>query len=121
MHADAEEYVNKTVEAVLDEAGHLELYMKDINDFNAWMVNKGFEFGETSLGLRDKNDENVGCLDLAWPFGVYGATRGFTKPLALRIDATKEELEAAEEAGFTCFTSIEDFKKFIEKNYLRRD
>ncbi len=63
----------------------------------------------------------VGSLDLAWPFGVYGLQKGFTKPIAVNITKTTPELvKKAEDFGFTCFTDIDEFKVFIEKNYLRR-
>ena len=89
-----------------------------IDDLNSWMRENGFEYGEYGYELRDGDDHYICSFSLAWPFGVYGLQRGFTKPIALRVDATEEQLKAAENYGFTCFTSIEDFRTFIKKTYL---
>lgn len=82
-----------------------------------WMRNKGFDVGERRFELNDGDGYYIGSLDIAWPSGVYGPKGSSTKPLALRIDADDELVNAAKEHGFTCFTSIDDFKAFIEENY----
>ena len=89
----------------------------DMNELNKWMKKKGFENGQTFYCWFDENNHTDGTFDIAWPNGVYGLQRGFTKPVALRIDATDEEVKAAEDFGFTLLTSIDEFKAFIEKNY----
>ena len=38
----------------------------------------------------------------------------------MRLDATEEQINAAEDFGYTLFTSIDEFKAFIEKNYGRK-
>ena len=89
----------------------------DMNELNKWMRKKGFEYGQTFYCWFDENNKKDGTFDIAWPNGVYGLQRGFTKPVALRIDAADEEVKAAEDFGFTLLTSIDEFKAFIEKNY----
>lgn len=92
----------------------------EIDALDKWMRSKGFEYGRKDFALNDENDYFVGSLDIAWPEGVYGLRRGFTKPVGLRIDADNEFVKAAEELGYTCLTSIEAFKAYIEENYLKR-
>ena len=89
----------------------------EMDGLNKWMRKKGFEYGQTFYCWCDENNHTDGTFDIAWPNGVYGLQRGFTKPVALRIDATDEEVKAAEDFGFTLLTSIDEFKAFIEKNY----
>ena len=89
----------------------------EMDGLNKWMRKKGFEYGEICYSWYDENNNTNGTFDIAWSNGVYGLQRGFTKPVALRIDATDEEVKAAEDFGFILLTSIEDFKAFIEKNY----
>ena len=91
-----------------------------IDDLNSWMRENGFEYGKCGYEVTDVGGNYICHFNLAWPFGVYGLQRGFTKPVALRIDAAQDVLKTAEEQGFTCFTSVDEFKAYIEKNYLRR-
>ena len=92
----------------------------DIDKLNDWMRKKGFEYGETFYCWHDENNNTYGDFDIAWPYGVYGLQRCFTKPVAVKVDAKEEQIKAAEDFGYTLFTSIDEFKVFIEKNYGRR-
>ena len=110
--------IDEMVDDLFDNWDEYETLDKAIDGLNLWMMEKGFEYGERNFGLKDVNGCTVASLDLAWPFGVYGIQRGFTKPVAVNIIKTVPELvKKAEDFGFTCFISIEEFKAFIEKNY----
>lgn len=113
--------IQELVDDLFDNWDEYEALDKAIDELNAWLRKEGFEYGEHNYGLTDVGGSTVGSLDLAWPFGVYGLQRGFTKPVAVNITKTTPELvKKAEDFGFTCFTDIDEFKAFIEKNYLRR-
>lgn len=118
-----EEY-DKAIQEIVDEVFNnrdkYEALEKAIDDLNEWMREKGFEYGDYSYKITDADDRQICWFNLAWPFGVYGLQRGFTKPVALRIDASQDMLRKAEEHGFTCFPNIDEFKAYIEKNYLGR-
>ena len=112
------------IDAIADAAYNEALRADEIDEIIVglidWMRKNGFDVGQRYFDLNDDNDKYVGSFDIAWPFGVHGLQGGVTKPLALRIDADDELVNAAKELGFTCFTSIEELKAFIEQNYGRR-
>ncbi len=123
--AEEDEELQEEVSALADEIyDNLEKYEaqdKAIRELADWVSLRGFERGTRDHTLTDANDKCLGSLDIAWPFGLYGITGGFTKPLAVNLmHTTPELLKNAEELGYICFTDIEEFKAFVEKNYKRR-
>lgn len=117
---ECDKEIQKMVDEVFNNWDKYEALEKAIDDLNAWMRESGFEYGDYSYKITDADGRQICWFNLAWPFGVYGLQRGFTKPVALNIDAPQDLVRKAEEHGFTCFTSIDEFKVYIEKNYLGR-
>ena len=62
----------------------------------------------------DDNGNDV-ILDLAWPDGVQ---TGLSKPLALLLNESDDVYAAANRAGYTYLTSIQDFKEYVKANYM---
>ena len=73
------------------------------------------DFGIIGYKLEDIGFNCIATLKAAWPSGVYGLNGGYSKPVAL---VEPEQVQIAKEYGFICFTSIEEFKDYIEKTYL---
>ena len=116
---DYDEELDEVANAAYAALDRFDEISDEIDKLNDWMRKKGFEYGETFYCWNDENNNTYGDFDIAWPYGVYGLQRGFTKPIALRLDATEEQINAAEDFGYTIFTNIDEFKAFIEKNYGR--
>ena len=59
--------------------------------------------------------ETLAILDLAWPDGLQ---QGLSQSVALLIDEGKPTFEAVNRAGYRYFTSVADFKKYVEQEIL---
>lgn len=113
--------IDKELDEYYEHIDEIETQDKALRELNEWVRANGLECGIRDYGLMDKAGDCVGTLDMAWEFGIYGLQRGFTKPLAISIAyySTQELVEKAKEMGFTCFSSIEEFKAYVEKVYMK--
>lgn len=83
---------------------------------NIWITEQGLPEGEMLYELLDEAAEQpVAVLDLAWPDGLQ---TGLSEPVALLIDEELDVLEAASAAGFRCFTNVDDFREYVEREIL---
>ena len=51
-------------------------------------------------------------FDLAWPDGVQAE---LSQPVAVLLDEGGETLAVAAQAGYRCFTRVQDFRNYIAK------
>ena len=87
-----------------------------IRECNNWVKSQGLPEGQFLYEIADpETGEPIAVLDLAWPNGLQ---EGLSEPVALLIDEGKETLEAANKAGFSYFTKIEDFKQYVKEEIL---
>ncbi len=83
---------------------------------NIWVGDQGLPEGEMLYELYDETGEQpLALLDLAWPEGMQ---TGLSEPVALLIDEEHEVLEEASAAGFRCFTDVEDFRNYVQREIL---
>lgn len=83
---------------------------------NEWVVAKGLPEGEFLHELTDAvTGQAKAILDVAWPDGLQS---GLSQPVALLLDEEAETIEAASIAGFKCFTEVEVFKRYVERDVL---
>lgn len=78
-----------------------------------WMEENGLISGERNFVIDDNGNDVI--LDLAWPDGVQ---TGLSKPLALLLNESDDVYAAANRAGYTYLTSIQDFKEYVKANYM---
>lgn len=78
-----------------------------------WMEENGLNSGERNFVIDDNGNDVI--LDLAWPDGVQ---TGLSKPLALLLNESDDVYAAANRAGYTYLTSIQDFKEYVKANYM---
>ena len=78
-----------------------------------WMEENGLNSGERNYVIEDNGNDVI--LDLAWPDGVQ---TGLSKPLALLLNESDDVYSAANRAGYTYLTSIQDFKEYVKANYM---
>lgn len=98
--------------------GHIDSEMEegDLNACNDWMVQHNFPAGEYMFELVEPTtSESLAYLDLAWPEGVQ---KNFSQPVTILIDEDQGTHEIANKAGFRCFTSVEEFKLYIQKEII---
>jgi len=79
---------------------------------NAWMQKQQLPEGLLFFELLDSSSGKPQAeLDLAWPNGIH---EGYSNPVAVMLNAPATALTLADQAGFRCFTSIQDFRKYVE-------
>ena len=78
-----------------------------------WMSEHGLNSGERNYVINDGEEDYV--LDLAWPDGVQ---TGLSKPIALLLNESDEVCAAANRAGYTYLTDVQDFKDYVNVNYI---
>lgn len=84
---------------------------RKIHDCNEWVRQQGLPKGEHSYELTDETTgEPIAVLDLAWPNGLQ---EGLSKPVALLINESQEIYNAANQAGFSYYTDVNSFHKYV--------
>ncbi len=87
-----------------------------IRECNDWVRSQGLPEGRLLYEIADpETGEPIAVLDLAWPSGLQ---ERLSEPVALLIGEEKETLEAANKAGFSYFTDIDDFKRYVREKIL---
>lgn len=88
----------------------------EIAAVNDWLAARGLPRGVVSCDLTDDvTGEQVAVLDVAWPLGIQ---EELSQPVALLLNEPNETLARASQAGYRCFTSVSEFKQFVERSYL---
>ena len=87
-----------------------------LNDLNRWVTEHGLAEGNLMYELADPDTGNpVAVLDLAWPDGLQ---EGLGQPVAILINEDAEVLTHANQFGFRCFTHVEEFRRYVEREVL---
>ena len=87
-----------------------------LRECNQWVASKELPAGFFEYELANPDSgEPIAVLDLAWPHGLQS---GLSEPVAVLLDEGSTTLKAANFAGYRYFTSIEDFKRYVEKEIL---
>lgn len=83
---------------------------------NEWVVHQGLPEGEMLYELSDPvTGEPTTIIDLAWPNGLQ---EGYSQPVALLIDESRETEEIVNLAGFRFFTDLEAFRAYVLREVL---
>ena len=61
------------------------------------------------------NGEPVAILEIAW---LRGVQEELTEPVAIEIDEPREVVAAAGRVGVRCFSSVRDFKRYVQAPVL---
>ncbi len=81
-----------------------------------WMEAQALPRGILSYDYSNADTgQQMAVFDLAWPTGIQ---EELSDPVAVLIDENNETLSIASQAGFRCFTSIEEFKLYVRKEIL---
>ena len=89
---------------------------RQLEDLNAWIEECGLPRGVVAFDFADEaTGEQKAVLDLAWPTGIQ---EELSQPVAILLNEPSEVLAIASQAGFRCFVSVAEFKKYVETEIL---
>lgn len=89
---------------------------QELEALNEWLEKKELPAGTMSFGYSDSvSGEQKAVFDLAWPSGIQ---EELSQPVAVLLNEGPEVLALANAAGYRCFTSVKDFKRYVRKEIL---
>lgn len=68
-----------------------------------------YDFADTATG------EQKAVFDLAWPNGIQTE---LSQPVAILLNESTETIGLASQAGYRCFTTTEEFKRYVDSEIL---
>ena len=87
-----------------------------LESLNAWMEAAGFPRGVVAYDFSDpQSGEQKAVFDLVWPNGIQ---EELSQPVAVLFNEEGQTLALASQAGFRCFTGIEEFKRYVTVEIL---
>lgn len=92
---------------------------QQLEALNEWIEAKGLPRGVLSYDFADPDTgQQRAVFDLAWPNGIQ---EELTQPVAVLINEGNEVLAIASQAGFRCFVSADEFKRYVETEILAQE
>jgi hypothetical protein len=89
---------------------------EELEVVNEWMEAQGLPRGILAYDFADAaTGEQKAVFDLAWPNGVQ---EELSQSVAVLLNESNETLAIASQAGYRCFTSIEEFRRYVESEIL---
>ena len=88
---------------------------KALTDLNAWIARRGLPPGELNYDFADASGAQAAVFDLAWPNGIQ---EELSQPVAILLNEETATLTVASQAGFRCFTDVDSFRHYVEKEIL---
>jgi len=88
----------------------------ELASINAWVEARELPRGQLAFDLADsETGEQKAVLDLAWPLGLQ---EELSQPVALLLNESSETIAIASQAGYQCFTSVGDFRRYVRLEIL---
>ncbi|HQP25862.1 MAG TPA: DUF262 domain-containing protein [Smithellaceae bacterium] len=92
---------------------------EELGALNEWMREQGLPCGEMSFDFTDPaTGEQKAVFDLAW---INGVQEELSQPVVVLLNESAEIISIASQAGYKCFTTIADFKSYVNKEILAMD
>jgi len=89
---------------------------QELESLNAWMESQSLPRGDISYEFVDPaTGEPIAVFDIAWPLGIQ---EELTQPVAVLLNESTDTMAIASQAGFMCFTSVEDCKHYVDQKIL---
>ncbi len=87
-----------------------------LEHINDWMEQQRLPRGTLAYDFADAlTGEQKAVFDLAWPNGIQ---EELSQPVAVLLNESSETIGIASQAGFRCFTGIEEFRRYVEHEIL---
>lgn len=81
-----------------------------------WMEAQGLPRGQMAYDYADpQTGAQRAVIDLAWPNGIQ---EELSQPVAVLLNEDPATLALASQAGFRCFTVLDDFKHYVTTEIL---
>jgi len=89
---------------------------EELEALSDWVEEQGLPRGVLAFDFADETSgRQQAVFDLAWPKGIQ---EELTQPVAVLLNESQETLALASRAGFRCFTTVQDFKDYVQKEIL---
>ncbi len=92
---------------------------QELEALNDWIEERGLSEGILAYDFADPvTGSQKAVFDLAWPNGIQ---EGLSEPVAVLLNEPQEVVVLASQAGFRCFTSINEFKRYVGVEFLAEE
>jgi hypothetical protein len=89
---------------------------EELEALNTWIIELELPGGEFDYDFADPDTgEQKAIFDLAWPSGLQ---KELSQPIAIILNENNDTIAIASGAGFRCFTTVDDFKGYVEKEII---
>jgi len=86
---------------------------------NDWINSQSLPRGILAYDFSDAvTGEQKAVFDLAWPNGIQ---EELSQPVAVLLNETAEIVAIASQAGYRCFTTIDDFKRYVNTEIIGQE
>ena len=91
---------------------------EQLEALNDWMKAQGLSRGVLAYDFADAaTGEQKAVFDLAWPNGIQAE---LSQPVAVLLNESTETIAIASQAGYRCFTTTDEFMRYVESEILAR-
>ena len=92
---------------------------RELEALNNWIEEQGLPAGTLSYDFADETTgEQKAVFDLAWANGIQ---EELSQPVAVLLNEGAETIGIASQAGFRCFTSAAEFKRYVLREVLAEE
>ena len=89
---------------------------EQLEAINDWMEEMGLSRGILAYDFADAaTGEQRAVFDLAWPSGIQ---EELSQPVAVLLNESADTIGIASQAGYRCFTSSEEFRRYVSNEIL---
>jgi hypothetical protein len=89
---------------------------EQLEAINDWMEEMGLSRGMLAYDFADAaTGEQRAVFDLAWPSGIQ---EELSQPVAVLLNESADTIGIASQAGYRCFTSSEEFRRYVSNDIL---
>jgi hypothetical protein len=89
---------------------------EELEALNEWVAAQGLPRGELAYDFADQESgRQQAVFDLAWPNGIQ---EELSEPVAVLLNESSETIALASGVGFRCFTTADDFKRYVTQDIL---
>lgn len=89
---------------------------EQLEALNDWMEAQGLPRGVLAYDFADAaTGEQKAVFDLAWPNGIQ---EELSQPVTVLLNESTETIGIASQSGYRCFTTTEEFRRYVESEIL---
>ncbi|HRJ01110.1 MAG TPA: DUF262 domain-containing protein [Hyphomonas sp.] len=92
---------------------------RELEALNTWMEAQNLPTGILSFDFADpETGRQRAVFDLAWPVGIQ---EELSQPVALLLNEGPDVMAIASQAGFRCFTKVDDLRRYVQSEILAEE